>query len=774
MSSVDHSIYNCTFLFNGYTTGKVDISMATNFLAGVIANPMGGVLPNDNSFRRYRTTVRSSAVVGGVREARILPIISEVGRATNTVGQAMSSNHQARWRVNCSYPTNSVVAEDFSGFARKYSNFAATFEYSSLAGVAERLAKAIACVGTIGDMDSGDIRGNAPLHLSALGTHDGPVTSMNNSVFIPRLVSSLPSPDVFSVLVNAIAGEGGMVVTDVLELDAVTRQPIIPVAQGHSLVSACVDALRIVGTNMAASDQGPLFAYAVTKGIHHVVSVVGHTDEGGTLREVLRAGNFDVPFGGIHYGLEEYTGLPALHYNNDRAVAAYCDAIALTTAGVVAHCDPGMTYDGRLFPYLCIGTESGSPITRPGDSTTPEDAMAARNRAQLLSSAPKFISQYAMALAKIFGCLGSTELVERHFCAAINYLPPLPRHLRYATVTPYFWIEPTGLIPHDFLGTPAELAQFGSYGGKGVTRAKSAWESITCVSPPDPTFSSYIVDMTTPRRSWFLLHWHGHPQDGLSALKVRQMDPNLIIQPGSFDPHQQVRDRVEADCSIDQYLWVRGQSPFCAPGEMMNLGGTVGIFLRHSTYDDDGLPHIEHLPAAHEMLDLVVEIHVGHPTGISIANSNWGDAGVRRSRTRASNELQAVARRVKLFGRTDVLEMATSYTAPRGQRRDLEADADVGGGQPNTRYRNLPVRGTGHTVPRDREGDGTPLTATPHHQPVRAPQLPRQPQQAVPINAGPNVVPNAPVLPQPPVNPPNGPDDNADNPAVQQPDVPNV
>ncbi|CBY84991.1 coat protein [Tolypocladium cylindrosporum virus 1] len=729
----------------------MDFIIRNSFLSGVIASPRGGSLDNDNRFRRYRTSVRTTATIGGNDDSRTTSIFYEVGRAVNTKGRALNRPSDGALCIEAAYPTNTVLAEDFIGLAKKYTNFSASFEYSSLAGVAERLARALAASSVFTDVDSNDIRGGAGLVVNAVGTYDGPISSLTNTVYIPRLVNSSITGEVFSVLANAVSGEGSSVATDIIELDAGTRQPLIPEVDPAGLAAACVDALRIVGSNMIASDQGPLFSLAVTRGIHRVLSVVGHTDEGGITRDLLRCSSFAPPFGGIHYALEPYAGLPALQFTAFPAYAAYVDSIALTTAAVVAHADPGVMYGGSWFPTFYNGTADSDGTVRPGQNQAGTAAMANRNRAQLLGSAPAFFSEYIRGLATIFGASGDSSLACRFMGAASYALPQDPRHLRYATVSPWFWIEPTGLLPHDFLGSKAEANGAGSFAWKDTTRTRVAWDELTQHGEADTTFSAYVARFRSPRQQWFFAHWMNHPLNGLGAIRVRQLDPNGIVQPGQCVAHPDVRDRVEADLPFTDYLWTRGQSPPPAPGELLNLSGSVGFLVRHLTYDDDGVPHEEHVPTRREFLDTTVTIEVGRPVGIATGASNAGDNHVRRARTKAANELAAARRRAAVFGRADVAEMPILTSAPAlapPPSAGLERGSDPGGS--GSQRRAVPAGLPGNDT-WAREPTGAPRNPVPHHQPLRAPQLARQAGGlgggAAPIPPPPPGVPAPPALP---------------------------
>lgn len=699
----------------------------TSFLASVLCDARAGAPSSESTFRRYGATVQSSTTIAGNRDTKMSTIVYEVGAASFRLKTLLGRRSDGAPRVECAYRCSSVLSEEFIGLAKKYTNFSATFDFGSLAAVAERLAKGLASCSLFPEITSSDLRGGNPLRLQALGTYDGPINSLATHVFVPRLVNKVIGGDTFAVLANAICGEGGSVVTDVLELDAVTRQPIIGTVDGTSLAQGIVEALRVVGANMIASDQGPLFALAVTRGIHKTVTVVGHTDEGGIVRDLLRCSDFATPFGGIHCGLEPYAGIPALATNGAADVSAYVDSLALVTAAAVAHCDPGLLVCGNWFPFSIEGTAPMTPETAPGTSLPGTADMGVRNRSQLLAAITPFWYAYCGALGKIFGAAGDPGHASTVATAMSVSLAPSPRHLCYPSVCPFFWIEPTSLIPHDFLGSDAERFGCGAFATPHEPRSKLAWEDIVQVGGGDIATGGYVVRCKSARSSWFLAHWNGHPDNGLSCVGVRQLDPNVVVHPGA-SPIGDVGARVLAGAPIASFLWERGQSPFCAPGEFMNLNSTMGIFVRHCTYDNDGFPHREHVPSVREFAGCTVEIFVGKPFGLASGPTNAAPRTAQRARTRATRELASAAERVRVFGRADTSAMMIMTSTPvfPGSQNvsapfETRGHAAPGGTSGWTRS---PVGGP-HPDNVDREAQGEPNQPVAQHQPLRAPQLGR-------------------------------------------------
>uniref|UniRef100_A0AAU8EH01 Coat protein n=1 Tax=Colletotrichum cliviicola victorivirus 1 TaxID=3230497 RepID=A0AAU8EH01_9VIRU len=646
----------------------MDAPIVSSLLAGVISAPIGGALA-DNQYRRYRSVVNSTASIGGAPDNIGKTILYEVGSRYKTRDAALQlKDPSLRHNISASYPTASVLRDDFLGLAKKYTNFSASFEFSSLAPLAERIALGLAVSSVFeAGVSSQRLAAGAPFAITALGTHATPVNASVTSIFIPRLADSVTSPDTFAVLAAAAASTGAAIVTDVLALDA-NNVPIVPTVDEAGFHDAAVQALRMIGANMIASDQGPLFALAVTRGVHNALSVVGHTDEGGVMRDVLRCGDHCPPFGGIHTGLANYSALPALSTGVMQNIAAYVDTIALTTAAAVAHCDPCVVHNEAVFPTVFVGTESGGAFDDPGDDTTGTPAMAARNRAQLLDSLPVFATDYIRALGTIFGAAGQTDAAVTFFTGSANYLNSNSRHLRYPSVAPYFWIEPTSLLPPKVFGTRAELNSFGSLAGRGATTSPPLFEGIELHSQVGEFKANYIINARSARTVPFLYHWLNNPQNGLGAIRPIQLDPQGIVHPGPSPGGDDVADRLTSGVDWAGYLWTRGQSPFPAPSEFINTNSYMGISVTHSSFDDDGNVYIEHLPTTSEMVSSTLKISSSALIGITSGQSNAPPREVRRARTRAAVALAAVRRRARRAPESSVQEMALSFTTPSLRR----------------------------------------------------------------------------------------------------------
>ncbi|ALP73430.1 coat protein [Ustilaginoidea virens RNA virus 5] len=646
-----------------------------NALAGVLGRPRTGTISGPAKYRKYAASMTTSVQIRGVDDLSVKRILYEVGLRHKSRDVALAATPETVTMIESAYDSSGLVSDVLSGLARKFSNFSGTFDVSNLAGVVERLAKGLAADSAYeGGCTAQGLLGGNEVRVHALGTYTGPVGAHRDTVFIPRLVDSVLAPDVFSVMVHAVCGEGGIVATDLVELDANTREPLIRDVDDGAFSTAVVDALRLLGANFAASGQGELFSLAVVRGLNAVLTVVGHTDEGGVVRDVLRKGAFSTPYGAVHCGLQDYPGLPALASSSTSTIAGYCDSLLLSAAALVAHCDPGVVYNGSWYPTVLQGTSPVDREVRPGAETPGTAEMARRNKRALLGRFDVFSRQYTAALAKLFGLEAGGTAASRHLTASASLLDDDNRHLKFASVSPYFWVEPTSIIAHNFTGYVAEAEGFASLCGRGERVTRPAWEQIAPAPGGDVASSSYYIRFRGARACGYLHHFHGHANDGMAFVVPRQLDPAGVIHPGP-DQEEEVRDRLEKGAHIGRYLWRRGQSPICAPGEFLNLGETMALRFRHLLHDEDGYAVAVHCPGHGEVEILEVSYAASAPIGISEGPLTSAPAEARRARTAATRALVSACSQAQAYSQATVDDLPLLASAPPVLRRAAQTPA---------------------------------------------------------------------------------------------------
>ncbi|AZT88630.1 coat protein [Colletotrichum caudatum totivirus 1] len=721
-------------------------------LVGGLAGESTGLIPDDNTYRRYRTGISIGVFEHGSYTYKRRSIFYEVGRRYARVRDALAyeKDNVDILQLDASVPVNPTQAANFEGWARKFSNFSPQWEMMDLCGIVERLAKGVASQSVFGGVNSVNLRGGQPLRVVALGTLDAPQTASNSSVFIPRTIDTVTSDNVFAVLVGAANGEGATVTTDVLRLDPNNNSPVVPSVGGQPFAQACVEALRILGANFEESGAGDLFAYAVTRGVHAIVSTVGHTDEGSWFRHALRSCTFRVPYGGINEALRDYPALPPLAGNSSSATSAWVDNIALKTAALVAHCDPCVVAQGGTYPT--VFTSSQGAISPPGTADPqPGDADARSVSRQIAGDLGRFTPAYCAGLVRLFGRSTDSGVAQSHLRTAAAHMldAQIDRHLTYKTVAPYFWIEPTSLIPPGFLGSTAEMAGFGAIAGVGVETPFPTFERLRELDRgAHANFSTIAFKMRTARTSGLVCAWAAEPAT-LSGLRLYQFDEDSVILAGDQGPTAgDVPTKHAAADPLSSYLWTRGQSCIPPPAEFMNIQGNYTSKYKVVDWDDDFNATLDDLPEPWELEEHPTRWRSTVPTAIPAAASNAADSGARRARARASIALAQATLRRRGFGDA-VSPVITVSNVPyqfeeaphqlvttATETHDANPGAKQGWATGNNRNTEPPIR-------------GGPMPPVPHHQPLRGAPYPRVGGGQLAGGGGPG-----PAGPRPPPAPP--------------------
>jgi hypothetical protein len=355
---------------------------------------------------------------------------------------------------------------------------------------------------------------------------------------------------------------------------------------------------------MEAQEAGALFSFAVTVGVHRIMTVHGHTDEGGFMRDVLRSVNFGDSYGGLVMSVEPYTGIPLPHGGLSGFVKVI-DAIAFTTAGAVAMADPLTEVDGRLYPTILDTFREGGPV----DGSPTDNLDAQLHIRTIAGSCTQFSQNYVSTLARVFCNSGGERLAKLVLNDTFNSIVGESfAHLKYRVVAPFFWIEPTGSVHltngdseaakngYAQLCTPYQSGQLPAFSG-----AVKVGESAVA--------SGYLVDWVTARKHGMLHHLCVHKLDGLANVVIRQIDGNAttLCGRGPEDaPYLHVNERVGRKMDVGSYLWGRGHSSVIAPAEVTYIGKKVGLVFKHSHVINDGLlMETTHFPRPEEIDQLV-------------------------------------------------------------------------------------------------------------------------------------------------------------------------
>jgi len=278
-------------------------------LSGLVSGQTAGRLADDNLFRRYAGSLVGRFRINGIEETVHKRVLYEIGRVTHVKARALRNGADSFDCLSQAISTSELVMTDLVGACRRYTATPPTFTRVDLSAVGEKLGRALAAFVQFGTLTCGEIRGNRPINIRTLSMRDSPVNPALGDVMVSRSVDTV-GPGVFAVLAAAINGCGSNVYTDEVMVD-VNNRIVITEPTNIQCALSCVMAMHVLLSMYEDCGEGSTMAYAIMRGCHAVASVVGHSDEGGYMRDCLRSCGFMPPYGGItKVGTGMYVGLP--------------------------------------------------------------------------------------------------------------------------------------------------------------------------------------------------------------------------------------------------------------------------------------------------------------------------------------------------------------------------------------------------------------------------------------------------------------------------------
>ena len=251
----------------------------------------------------------------------------------------------------------------------------------------------------------------------------------------------------------------------------------------------------------------------------------------------------------------------------------------------------------------------------------------------------RFAPLYTSALTRFFGLTSDSRRASVFFATAAGeeLSDSEDRHLQHKTVAPYFWIEPTSVIPHRYLGTLADSAGFDSVTTPGHEITQPSFECIRELdSGRNANFSTVMFKMRTARTSGLVAAYAAKPV-ALVTLKLYQFDDDSIVLAGNRGPTDgdEPTKHSQAD-PLPSYLWERGQSCLPAPAEFINTQAMYAAKYKLVEWDADFAATMGVLPEAWELEEHPIKWRSSIPSAISSGRSNAVDSKARRAFTRGN------------------------------------------------------------------------------------------------------------------------------------------
>lgn len=534
-------------------------------------------------------------------------------------------------------PVNQQVGADLLARAKTFVNQVPQQTVLDLSAVIERLAACVAYYSVTGELNGAIVSGGRPLNVTPITALGKPVGAAESTVLMPSCADTFKTPNVVGAIAAACSAVGSTFVTDLLYVKEGKLE--ITMATGHTLAKACYEALVLIGSNYSAHNAEIAFSYAFTVGMHKILTVIGQTDEGAMMRDVLRGANFMPSYGGISVTCNTWAGFHGVQTGSLASWACMVDSLMLQTAGLVALCDSGVVIGDAVLP-TCYGDrnkKAHSGLNEDADATT-----ALSHGASIVDNMAPFNTRYVRGLARIFafpktGILNdvSENVVFNHitFSASVLTKGLGSRHLAFAVVVPYFWVEPTGLFDGRFNDYP------------GVTRlnallcTRDSVGTMPLFKNPvlnDEDLSGYSLtfDYTNARSNGFLLHHWWHPKNGHGSVDVIGCDSELFLNVGQQPTT--LSDQIENGVTLGELLWKKGDCAVSPVGEALYTGGKITVIVnKFGTAPNNSLSFVQnHVPQQHE-INNVVTVTVSPCVGILCDKYGKMDRKIAYSRNRA-------------------------------------------------------------------------------------------------------------------------------------------
>lgn len=568
-----------------------------------------------------------------------------------------------------SYRTPDVVRSALMGTHFKHAATGSwhTFNFD---GAVTVLGSMLGLLSVYPDITTAEFRGNSRYDVKGVNQmSDMYAVAEAGSIYVSQHFCRVNGSNALWAFATAANIAGASVVMSYVDCDG-NGAPLCRELAGGALVQGITSALSILGSYYSLAGAGDAFAISLLRGIHTPLSLVGHSDEGGWFRRVLRAGGIVRPHGGLPDCLSMSAGVGVLCSGGLKAITGYVDAIVIASAALVAHCDPCDVNGGHIFPTVIRAVADDEDF-----SSLSQLEVTKRLLQKLKNPFDQFSYEYARGAAKLFGLqahergeYGGAMLQNCFAALCADNTPTGERHLTYEVMAPFFWVEPTGVLPKSFLCSRAEEGGIGSLCGPGEKVSVPFLNRATAMAPIDMSRTAWAIEMRSLRTWGGYVYLANHASDGVANLRLRHFDCEALVL--ARQPPEWIYARKKSRMCVDpgELAWVRGQSKIPHPAECLNVDGSMGITVLHRKIEDLWLTNIDHIPAADEIHNTMVRYSIGGCMATSNGSSNWEPREVKRARTRGVETLRLCRAQVSVFMNVMNYEETVSERPPSLER----------------------------------------------------------------------------------------------------------
>jgi len=460
---------------------------------------------------------------------------------------------------------------------------------------------------------------------------------------------------VFAALACAASAVGTTVVTDFLVADA-NGVVHFQCPEGSELVLAIQLALQTIGSLYQEAHEGAKYAHAYAKGVHSVLSVVSHSDEGGFCRDLIRCGDFAPSYGALLLHKRDYVGVP-IGSASISAIRSVIDSVALATAGVAAYCDRGVEVDyGRCSTVICL--PEGVDVDDSGLVFS-----------KILPTLQVYLADWSKGLAEIFSIsstdVSSGDTAAAWFAAAARRSWTNNSHLAHKILFPYYWVEPTHIVKLPLSKLPNNDVLKLRHCNVGERVSVQLWPSSVVTG--NYTFAYTVVSPFTNARSIPALQFlSASTRDGLAKVFVQSADINMVFATGlggDVDESVAFKDALDRRAGLNEFLWGRGHTDALHPGEFSNRGAAMRFMVQ--TFSGD-FEQVNAFTAA-EVASGHCEV-IYHQPGCNASNLSSTKAcpTLCNNRSRAARALTEAVSATKEVAEMMSAFTEVSYTGARG------------------------------------------------------------------------------------------------------------
>lgn len=633
-----------------------------------------------NQFRRYGGSLATTSRVRGAIDVNHKWIGYAVGRrnfTSSTLDYLKDPGLEAP--ISQEITVNPALHAEMDSQIRKFMNTSPDYTRADLSAVICRLAAGMAHYANSGQLTGPILSGGKQLNVISLRARIEALPQ-HGHVFVPQQAALLHYPAALYAMICAINGEDAVAVVDCLRVNPLNNAAIMEAYAGVDLYLGVETALRMLLSMYEQSGAGAQAAVAVAKGIHSVVSVVAHSDEGGFLRDVWREGYFCTPYGAVYVPkkLNGFTRFPVCPRGDLATAQALVDSIALKTAACAALADPCVQIGDRRYPTIAtVGDDTESGEARAFSTS---DELNRELRREIFQSSATFVENYVRLITPLFtasdeGVDEGSYALSCMFRAACDRSAP-NRHCHGQTVAWCYWVEPTSLFRRADNGT-ATNAGFGVLAGTSEKVTLPAYPGLEVMYDNSQTVG-IAMEFRSARTVPAVVHHQYHKEDGLACLEFYQARPErfALVGGGLTNANVLPDTIVEAmnnGATMDAYMWKHGMCALPSPAELMYTGNKVGVRVHVLEQKNAARrrfgPHkwVENriiLPTTVEGEVSTVTYRANTPVAFTVGDMGDATRDVRRSRSRAEESLALATRDARMARSARPLALMTVFEEP--------------------------------------------------------------------------------------------------------------